>query len=91
MDGDGPFFMNILKATEPLRGGTLLFTTKLPSILSFPKKLLPTIFQFVRSIDLNFYAWYDLVQWQPSTKGDNRWRHLAQEKKMCDLQIRYHF
>ena len=43
------------------------------------------------SIDLNFYAWYDEVQWQPSTKRDNRWRHLAQEKKMRDLQIRYHF
>ena len=39
---------NCLKATEPLRGGTLLFTTKLPSILSFPKKLLPAIFQFSR-------------------------------------------
>ena len=37
-----------LKAIEPLRGGTLLFTTKLPSILSFPKNLLPTIFQFSR-------------------------------------------
>ena len=38
-----------LKATEPMRGDTLLFTTKLPSILSFPKKLLPTIFQFSRT------------------------------------------
>ena len=28
-----------LKALEPLREGTLLFTTKLPSILSFPKKV----------------------------------------------------
>ena len=37
---------NCLKAAEPLRRGTLLFTTKLPSILSFPKKLLPTVFQF---------------------------------------------
>ena len=35
---------NCLKAREPLRGGTSLFTTKLPSILSVPKKLLPTIF-----------------------------------------------
>ena len=42
-----------LKATEPLQGGTLLFTTKLPSILSFPKKLVPTIFLFAR-IDCNF-------------------------------------
>ena len=35
---------NCFKATEPLRGGTLLFTTKLQSTLSFPKKLLSTIF-----------------------------------------------
>ena len=28
-----------LEAIEPLRGGTLLFATKLPSILSFPKKV----------------------------------------------------
>ena len=46
---------NFLKATELLRGGTLHFITKLPSILSFPKKLLPTIFQFSR-IDSKF--WY---------------------------------
>ena len=39
---------NCLKATEPLRGGTLLFTTKLASILSFPKRLLPTVLQFSR-------------------------------------------
>ena len=37
---------NCLKTTEPLRGSTLLFTTKLASILSFPKRLLATIFQF---------------------------------------------
>ena len=52
----GPFLwmgFNCLKATEPLRGGTLLFTIKLPSILSFPKKSLPTIFQFSR-IDNKF-------------------------------------
>ena len=48
-----------LKAIEPLRGGTLLFTTKLPSILSFPKKLLPTIFQFSR-IDSKF--WCDVLR-----------------------------
>ena len=36
------------KATQPLRGGTLPFTTKLASILSFPKRVLPTIFQFSR-------------------------------------------
>ena len=28
-----------LRAIEPVRGGTLLITTKLPSILSFPKKV----------------------------------------------------
>ena len=42
----GPFLwmgFNFVKATELLGGGTLLFTTKLPSILSFPKKLLLTI------------------------------------------------
>ena len=67
MDGDGPFFMNILKATEPLRGGTLLFTTKLPSILSFPKKLLPTIFQFVQ-IDSKFLKIY--LGW---LRADHKW------------------
>ena len=51
MDG-----FNWLKASEPLRGGTLLFTTKLPSI---PKKLLPTIFQFSR-IDSKF--WCDVLR-----------------------------
>ena len=43
----GPFSwmgFNYLKAKEPLRGGTLLFITKLTSILSFPKNLLPTIY-----------------------------------------------
>ena len=44
---------NCLRTVEPRRGGTLLFITKLPSILSFPKKLLSTIFQFAR-IDRNF-------------------------------------
>ena len=37
---------NCPKATEPLRGGTLLFTTNLPSAVSFPKMLVPAIFQF---------------------------------------------
>ena len=52
----GPFLwmgFNCLKASEPLRGGSLLFTTKSPSILSFPKKLLLAIFQFSR-IDSKF-------------------------------------
>ena len=31
---------NCLEATEPLRGGTLLFTTKLTSIISFPKNVM---------------------------------------------------
>ena len=48
MDG-----IQLPQATEPPRGGTLIFTTKLPSILSFPKKLPPTIFQFAR-IDSKF-------------------------------------
>ena len=50
---------NCLKATEALRGGTLLFTTKLSSILSFPKNLLPTIFQFSR-VDSKF--WCDVLR-----------------------------
>ena len=50
---------NCLKATEPLRGGTLLFITKLPSVLSFAKNLLPTISQFSR-IDRKF--WYDVLR-----------------------------
>ena len=58
----GPFLwmeFNGLEATEPLREGTLLFTTKLPSILSFPKRLLPTIFQF-SGIDSKF--WCDVLR-----------------------------
>ena len=58
----GPFLwmgFNYPKATEPRRGGTLLFTTELPSILSFLKKLLPTIFQFSR-IDSKF--WCDVLR-----------------------------
>ena len=37
-----------LKAIEPLRGGTLLFTTKLPSILRFPKKVAPDYFSILK-------------------------------------------
>ena len=58
----GPFLwmgFNYPKATEPRRGGTLPFTTELPSILSFLKKLLPTIFQFSR-IDSKF--WCDVLR-----------------------------
>ena len=76
----GPFLwmgFNCLKATEPLWGGTLLFTTKLPSILSFPKNLLPTIFQFSR-IDSKFWCdvLHDLVpfvqfkKWKKTLMGE---------------------
>ena len=52
----GLFFMDgIQLPTEPLQGGTLLFTTELPPILSFSKKLLPTIFQFLH-IDSKFWC-----------------------------------
>ena len=68
-----------LKAIEPLRGGTLFFTTKLPSILSFPKKLLSTIFQF-SGIDSKF--WYDnLLDLIPFVQFKKRekhpWRNIA--------------
>ena len=46
----GPFLwmgFKCLKAREPLRGDTLLFTTKLPSILSFPKKLAANYFSIL--------------------------------------------
>ena len=73
----GPFLWigsNCLKATEPLRGGTLLFTTKLPSILSFPKNLLPTIFQFSR-IDSKF--WCDVLRdLVPFLQFKKREKHL---------------
>ena len=51
--------VNWLKATEPLQAGTLLFTTKLASILSFPKRLLPTIFQFSR---IDSKLWCDVLR-----------------------------
>ena len=74
----GPFLWigsNCLKATEPLRGGTLLFTTKLPLILSFPKKLLPTIFQF-SGIDNKF--WRDvLCNLVPFVQFKKREKHLC--------------
>ena len=53
-----------LRSTEPLRGGTLHFTIKLPSILSFPKRLLPTIFNYhvlIANSNVMFCAiWYHL-------------------------------
>ena len=35
-------------STESLQGGTLLFTTKLPSILSFPQKVAPDYFSILK-------------------------------------------
>ena len=40
---------NCLKATEPPQGGTLLFTSKLPLTLSFPKNIMPTIFHIYQA------------------------------------------
>ena len=37
-----------LKAIEPLRGGTLFFTTNLLSILSFPQKVAPDYFSILK-------------------------------------------
>ena len=42
-----------LQALEPLREGTLLFTTKLPSILSFPKKVAPDYFSISQVLIAN--------------------------------------
>ena len=60
--------VNCLKAAEPLRRGTLLFTNKLPSISSFSKKSLPTIFQFTR-IDSNSCGLVNDVKKQKSTSS----------------------
>ena len=54
-----------LQALEPLREGTLLFTTKLPLILSFPKKVAPDYFSIsqvlIANSDVMFSAiWYHL-------------------------------
>ena len=54
--GTGPVFMDGVQLPQGCRATTRrhsTFTTKLPSILSFPKKFLPTIFQFSR-IDSKF-------------------------------------
>ena len=70
---------NCLKATEPLLGGTLLFTTKLPSILSFQKKLVPAIFQFSR-IDSKFWCdiFRDLVPFVQFKKREKQpWRSVT--------------
>ena len=78
----GPFLwmgFNYFKATEPLRGGTLLFATKLPSILSFPENLLPTIFQFSR-IDSKFWCdgLHDLVSFVQFKKREKHlWRSVT--------------
>ena len=63
---------------RPMRGGTLLFTTTLPSILSFPKNLLPTIFQFSR-IDSKFCdVLHDLVPFVKFKKREmHAWRSVT--------------
>ena len=77
----GPFLwmgFNCLKATEPLQRGTLRFTNKVPSILSFPKKLLPTIFQFSRT-DSKF--WCDVLRdLVPFVQFKKREKHLWRSK-----------
>ena len=70
---------NCLKAAEPLRGGTLLFTTKLTSTLSFPKKLLPTIFELSR-VDSKLCSdiLHDLVPFaQFKKRKKHLWRSVA--------------
>ena len=79
----GPFLwigFNCVKATEPQWGGTSLYITKLPSILSFRKKLLPTIFQF-SCIDSKFWCtiWYHLYNLKT-------WKTLMQE---CYFRYRF--
>ena len=79
----GPFLwmgFNCLKATEPLRGGTLLFTTKLPSILCFPKKLLPVIFQF----------WYVLHNLVPFVQFKKREKHSWRSVTFGLLKVTLH-
>ena len=64
---------------RPMRGGTLLFTTKLPSILDFPENLLPPIFQFSR-IDSKFWCdvLHDLVPFVQSKKREKHlWRSVT--------------
>ena len=56
------FFMDGVQLPQGYRATTRrhsTFTTKLPSILSFPKKFLPTIFKFSR-IDSKF--WCDVLR-----------------------------
>ena len=43
-----------LKAIEPLRGGTLLFTSKLPLIFSFPQKSWSQLFFNSQVLTANF-------------------------------------
>ena len=68
---------------RPMRGGTLLFTTKLPSILDFPENLLPPIFQFSR-IDSKFWCdvLHDLVPFVQSKKREKHlWRSVTFDTK----------
>ena len=71
-----------LKATEPLQRGTLLFTSKLASIESSPKRLLPTFFQFSR-IDSKLWCDFlrDLVPFVQFKKREKHiWRSVIFSK-----------
>ena len=54
-----PFLWMGFNCLKAMQGGTWFFTTKLPSILSFLKHLLPTIFQF-SCIDSKFWRLVDM-------------------------------
>ena len=81
---------NCLKAKEPLRGGTLLFTTKLTSIDSFPKRLLPTIFQFsllIANSDVMFCAIWCHLQNLKNLKNTHGGVLLLVKIKAFSLQL----
>ena len=85
--------LDCLKAIEPLRGDTLLLTTKLPSILSFPKKLLPTIFQFLR-IDSKVWCdvFCDLVPFVQFKKREKHsWKSVTFGKSNTPPQVFFMF
>ena len=61
------------------------FTTKVPSILSFPKNLLPTIFQFSR-IDSKF--WCDVLRdLVPFAQFKKREKHLWRSVTFALLKV----
>ena len=71
---------NCLKTTEPLRGGTLLFTTKLPSILSFQNIFCQLFFNsyvLIANSDVMFLR--DLVPFIQFKKREN----LLFKSKVC--------